>query len=62
VEPAVNHIRKQRVPDLLLRDCLSLGGVVHERPPARQRLEETLGPELTERLLRSLMSDKQATH
>ncbi|MCZ7587774.1 MAG: hypothetical protein M5U27_02690 [Gaiella sp.] len=38
----------------LLRDCLALGRPSRRRPPAKLRLEETLGPELTRRLLRSL--------
>jgi len=38
----------------LLRDCLALGRPDHGRAPAKVRLEETLGPELTRRLLSSL--------
>jgi hypothetical protein len=38
---------------LLLRHCLSLGTAEH-RVPARRRLEEALGPALTQRLIASL--------
>jgi hypothetical protein len=38
----------------LLRDCLALGRPVSRRPPAKVRLEEALGPELTRKLLESL--------
>lgn len=38
----------------LLRDCLALGRPNRRRAPAKVRLEEALGPELTRRLLRSL--------
>lgn len=38
----------------LLRDCLALGRPVSRRPPAKVRLEEALGPELTKKLLESL--------
>jgi len=38
----------------LLRDCLALGRPMSRRPPAKVRLEEALGPELTRKLLESL--------
>ncbi len=38
----------------LLRDCLALGRPMSRRPPAKVRLEEALGPELTKKLLESL--------
>lgn len=38
----------------LLRDCLALGSPMRRRPPAKVRLEEALGPELTRKLLESL--------
>ena len=38
----------------LLRDCLALGRPVSRRRPAKVRLEEALGPELTRKLLQSL--------
>jgi len=38
----------------LLRDCLALGRPVNQRRPAKVRLEEALGPELTRKLLESL--------
>lgn len=38
----------------LLRDCLALGHPDRGRAPAKMRLEEALGPELTRKLLRSL--------
>ena len=38
----------------LLRDCLALGGPATRRRPAKVRLEEALGPELTRKLLESL--------
>lgn len=38
----------------LLRDCLALGRPTSGRRPAKVRLEEALGPELTRKLLASL--------
>jgi len=38
----------------LLRDCLALGKPTNRRRPAKVRLEEALGPELTRKLLESL--------
>jgi hypothetical protein len=38
----------------LLRDCLALARPTTRRRPARVRLEEALGPELTRKLLESL--------
>lgn len=38
----------------LLRDCLALGRPARRRRPAKVRLEEALGPELTRKLLESL--------
>jgi hypothetical protein len=38
----------------LLRDCFALGRPVSRRRPAKVRLEEALGPELTRKLLQSL--------
>ena len=38
----------------LLRDCLALGRPANRRRPAKVRLEEALGPELTRKLLESL--------
>jgi hypothetical protein len=38
----------------LLRDCLALGTPATRRRPAKVRLEEALGPELTRKLLESL--------
>jgi hypothetical protein len=47
-----------RAPELhLLRDCLSLGLREPSRPPARQRLEATLGRDLTRFLLTSLTAN-----
>ena len=44
-----------RARDLhLLRDCLALGRPRRRRAPAKVRLEEALGPELVQKLLRSL--------
>jgi hypothetical protein len=43
----------------LLRDCLALGNPERRRPPAKLRLEEALGPELTRRLLRSLSAGRR---
>ena len=43
-----------RARDLhLLRDCLAFGRP-RQRPPAKVRLEEALGPELARKLLRNL--------
>jgi hypothetical protein len=38
----------------LLRDCLALGRPTGRRLPAKARLEEALGPELTRKLLEGL--------
>ena len=38
----------------LLRDCLAFGMPMSRRRPAKVRLEEALGPELTRKLLESL--------
>jgi hypothetical protein len=38
----------------LLRDCLALGRPSGRRRPAKLRLEEALGPELAQKLLRNL--------
>jgi hypothetical protein len=42
---------------LLLRHCLTLGEGSGHRPPAHERLEQALGPELARRLVVSLASD-----
>ena len=50
----------ERNPSLhLLRDCLALGSPKSRRPPAKARLEEALGPELTQHLLESLESSER---
>ena len=61
VDSAVDHEQTHtRASDLhLLRDCLALGKPAHRRPSAKVRLEEALGPELTQRLLRSLSASKR---
>jgi len=41
----------------LLRDCLALGKPDRRRPPAKVRLEEALGPELTRKLLARLSGE-----
>jgi hypothetical protein len=45
----------------LLRDCLALGTSTTRRPPAKERLEEVLGPELTRTLLESLEESTDPT-
>lgn len=53
-----NPFPDTRQPDLhLLRDCLSLGLREPRRPSARQRLEATLGRDLTRFLLTSLTAN-----
>jgi hypothetical protein len=42
----------------VLRDCLALGRPGRRRPPAKVRLEEALGPELAQRLVKSLSPDR----
>ena len=42
----------------LLRDCLALGKPETHRPPAKVRLEEALGPELAQKLVRSLSAKR----
>jgi hypothetical protein len=49
-----------RARDLhLLRDCLALGHPRRRRPPAKLRLEEALGPDLAQKLLRSLSTERR---
>ncbi len=47
--------RRADATALLLRHCLSIGSAEH-RVPARQRLDEALGPELARRLVTSLLA------
>ena len=42
----------------VLRDCLALGRPGRRRPSAKVRLEEALGPELAQKLVRSLSPDR----
>ena len=42
----------------LLRDCLALGRPGRRRPPAKVRLEEALGAELAQKLLKSLGAER----
>ena len=42
----------------LLRDCLALGRPGRRRPPAKVRLEEALGAELAQKLLKSLSAER----
>ena len=50
-----------RARDLhLLRDCLALGHPRRRRAPAKVRLEEALGPELTQKLLRKLSAAERS--
>ncbi len=55
VDAAVRS-RQMKIPPyhLLLRHCLAFGEGAQHRPPARERLEEALGPELARRLVLSL--------
>jgi hypothetical protein len=57
VDAAVRS-RQMKIPatHLLLRHCLALGESGRRRPPAQERLEEVLGPELARRLVLSLAS------
>jgi hypothetical protein len=43
----------------VLRDCLALGKPDRRRPPAKVRLEEALGPELTQKLLTRLSGERR---
>jgi hypothetical protein len=43
----------------LLLDCLALGKPDDRRPPAKVRLEEALGPDLTRKLLASLSGERR---
>ena len=50
-----------RARDLhLLRDCLALGRPRRRRAPAKVRLEEALGPEFAQKLLRSLSAAERS--
>ena len=53
VDATLNLNGHQAASSLLLRHCLSLG-TAEGRVPARLRLEEAIGPELTRRLVTSL--------
>ena len=53
VDATLNLRGYQAATSLLLRHCLSLG-TAEGRIPARERLEATIGPELTHRLVTSL--------
>jgi hypothetical protein len=53
VDATLNLSGYQAATSLLLRHCLSLG-TAEGRIPARLRLEEAVGPELTQRLVSSL--------
>jgi hypothetical protein len=59
MELAVNHITQMQTPDLLVRHCLALAALDRDRPHARERLEEELGPELTRQLLESLVATER---
>jgi hypothetical protein len=56
VETAANidHHTQMQTPDRLLRHYLALAELGRDRLPARERLEQELGPELTQKLLESL--------
>jgi hypothetical protein len=43
--------------ELLVRDCLETEGDAEERTPAVERLEESLGGQMTQRLLCALSGD-----
>lgn len=53
--PRASHARDLHV----LRDCLALGRPDCRRPPAKVRLEEALGPELTQKLLVRLSGERR---
>ena len=53
VDATMNLRGYQAANSLLLRHCLSIG-TAEGRIPARIRLEEAIGPELTRRLVTSL--------
>ena len=59
MEVAVNHVPHMQAPDLLVRHCLALAALDRDRPHARERLEEELGPELTRQLLESLVATER---
>ena len=56
VEAAANidHDTQMQTPDRLLRHYLALAELGRDRLPARERLEQELGAELTQQLLESL--------
>jgi hypothetical protein len=58
VETALADIRARDLH--LLRDCLALGRPRRRRAPAKVRLEEALGPELAQKLLRSLSAAERS--
>lgn len=53
VDATLNHRGHQAGTSLLLRHCLSIG-TAEARVPARDRLDEAIGPDLARRLVASL--------
>ena len=54
MEAALDSPRHTRGAEMLLHHCLALGRGEEARPPARVRLEQALGPELAQLLVRAL--------
>ena len=50
----IDHHTQMQTPDRLLRHYLALAELGRDRLPARERLEQELGRELTQKLLESL--------
>jgi hypothetical protein len=49
----------RRIPDLLVRDLFVAVQLTEERPSVRARLDDALGPELADRLVRALAGSQR---
>ena len=58
VDAILNPSRREAATNLLLRHCLSIG-TAEGRVPARDRLDEAIGPDLARRLVNSLTARSQ---
>ena len=55
----LDDTEQMQTPERLIRHYLALAAADPDRPSARERLEEKLGPELTRQLLESLVSRRE---
>jgi hypothetical protein len=55
MEAALNFEHTSRGAELLLHHCAAIGRLDEPRAPARSRLDQALGPELAQLLVRALV-------